>query len=90
MAQGADINISFRQDKNTPLHLVARSGYLDLLQNILNGSKHDELQMQPNLQQLTSFEIAEKYGHRECCKAIKDRLKPSEILPSRNSFFSYE
>jgi len=89
MAQGADINISFRQDKNTPLHLVARSGYLDLLQNILNGSKHDELQMEPNLQQLTSFEIAEKYGHRECCKAIKDRLKPSDVLPSRNSLFSY-
>jgi len=83
-----DINKTFRDDKNTVLHLVARSGNLDLLNLILDGSSV-KLKAVRNRFQQTCKDLAEIYGHKEFGKAIKDRFLEQQNSNSHFKNFTF-
>jgi len=77
LLNGYEINLNqtFRSDKSTVLHHVARSGSIDLL-NIILDESCGELKPIKNIFQQTCKDVAEVYGHKECGKAIQDRFLP--------------
>ena len=74
---GASLNSTSREDGNTSLHLIARSGHLDLIHLLIS-----KLQFQPlrklNLQKQSPVELAEIYGHIQCAKTL-DNILPKDF-----------
>ena len=65
---GADINNQANYDGNTPLHVAARFGNVQIVQLLLKHNANKDLL---NKDEETAFQLAEYGGSSECINLLK-------------------